>query len=189
MLCVASRSLDSTRAEALAAFTVAIATVAITWLLAQKVELSATGASLRLGLPAVLGLFVGGAVVGMALGRLVPAIVIFFSSSSHRRRHVRRRAATAFYDLDIRDTPLATGVLVFVSLQERLAHVMADTGVAKAVPDEDWKHLQDIVAAAFATPHAAGGVMRAVEYAGELLEEHLPGSQEGNPLPDHIRFL
>jgi len=192
VLCIASRSVDSTATDAVAAFATGLATVAITWLLAQKVHVSAAGAVMRLGLPAVLGLFVGGAALGLALTRALPTFGIWFTTEAQRRRHVERQAVVAFHDMGIRGTRSGTGLLVFISLQERTAHVVADAGVAQAIPESEWVHLRDIVGGSFAAKHAVDGVVRAIEFAGELLEEHVPRTREGDgdgDLPNHVRYL
>ncbi|MBT8494079.1 MAG: hypothetical protein KJO07_13575 [Deltaproteobacteria bacterium] len=190
VLCVTSRSVDSTATDALAAFATGLGAVAATWLLAQKVHVSAAGAVLLLGLPAVLGLFVGGAALGLALTRSLPAFGVWFTTEAQRRRHVERKAAMAFHDLEIRGTSAGTGLLVFVSLQERTAHVVADGAILRAVPEPAWQHLRDIVQGSFAARHAVDGVVRAIEYSGEILEEHVPATGEaGNQLDNRVRYL
>jgi len=195
VVCIASRSVDSTRAEALAAFFTGIAAVAITWILAQKVHFSAAGAALALGLPAVLGLFAGGAVLGFALVHVAPTFGVWFTTKAQRRDAVERRARTAFYDLGIHDTRAKTGILVFVSVLEKQATVVADAAVRTQLPEERWSHLEDIVAGAFARKQAVDGLLRAVEYAGELLEEYLGGAPDSGEnagdgeLRNEVRFL
>lgn len=166
-----------------------LAAVTGVWLLAQKVQVSEAGPVLRLELPALLALFVAGSALGYALVRFLPLLGVWFSTATQRRRHVERRAAIAFHEEGIRGTPDGTGILIYVSILERIAHVMADSSAARAIPPDDWSHLEEIVATAFAQRRGSDGVLRAVEYAGELLEEHLPGSSEGGTLANHVRFL
>ena len=190
VLCITARSVDSTVADALAAFATGLAAVAITWLLAQKVHVSAAGAVLHLGLPAVLGLFVGGAAIGLGLTRALPAFGVWFTTAAQRRRHVERKAAMAFFDLDIRGTSAGTGLLVFVSWRERTAHVLADSAILASVPPPAWEHLREIVQGSFTARHAVDGVIRAIEYAGEILEEHVPSTGDGaNQLDNRIRYI
>ncbi len=72
-----------------------------------------------------------------------------------------------------------TGVLIFASLAERHAEVVADEGIYEKVSPEVWV---DAVAALIERAHAgdiAGGFVRAVEICGAVLAEHFP------PCPDN----
>lgn len=190
VLAITSRSVNSTAVDATAAFVTGLAAVALTWVLAQKVHISAAETTLALGLPAILGLFVGGAGIGLLLLRLLPAFGIWFASEEVRRDSVRERAAATFYAHGIRATTEGTGVLIFVSMQESMAEVIADSGVASRIPDDKWTHLEQLVHASFQLRHPADGLVRAIEYAGELLEEHLPATgKAANHLPNHVLLV
>lgn len=187
VLAIASRSVDSTAVDATAAFATGLAAVALTWLLGQKIHVSAAESTLALGLPAVLGLFIGGAIFGLLLLRSLPAFGIWFATSEVRRHHVEERAGAVFLRHNLRRTRTGTGVLIYISLQERMAEVVADSAIAARVPDDKWDHLQELVQASFNLQHPVDGVFRAVEYAGEILEEHVPASGEpANELPNRV---
>jgi len=111
--------------------------------------------------------------------RLVPAAI--------RRRRAHRHAVEQFLAHNLHATEARTGVLIFVSLAERYAAVIADRGIAARVPQATWDALTLRVVEAAAEGRLADGLVRAVEEAGEVLAENFPPSRENeNELPDAL---
>lgn len=104
----------------------------------------------------------------------------------YRRAHAE--AVRQFLAHNIHTTENRTGVLIFVSLAEHYAEVIADAGINARVPQERWDE-----AVATLTDHArrgalAEGFVQAVEMAGRELAEHFPAGNIGNPneLGNHL---
>ena len=78
-------------------------------------------------------------------------------------------------------------MLLFVSLAERYAEIVADAGINQRVDQAAWN---DVVA--MLTDHArrgdlADGFVAAVESVGSLLQQHFPvGDEDLNELDDHV---
>jgi putative membrane protein len=130
--------------------------------------------------PAALGV---GTVIGVDR---VPALVRMLSGSPRRRRAVHSAACTEFVDRGIDATRGRTGVLVYVSVLERVAEVLPDRGILTHVPRTTWdSHVAELVAVVGAGRpgrevathvHALGDVLaaalpRAADDVDELADE------------------
>jgi putative membrane protein len=134
---------------------------------------------------AQLALFAASAILLSLPGiwpRIVPAP--FFRDQAHAR------AVEQFLAHGLNATEGRTGVLIFVSLTERYAEIVADTAVAARVEQETWDGLIDRLIADISADRLAEGLIGAVERAGAILEEYFP-IQPGdrNELVNDIVFL
>lgn len=115
--------------------------------------------------------------------KLFPGARLWLVPSRLRSRRARDNAAKQFLAHNIHGTTRRTGVLIFVSLAERHAEVVADAGIAAVVPQAAWDAVvADLVAEARAG-RLAEGFVGAVAAVGALLAEHFP------PLPGQIGEL
>ncbi|MEQ1577429.1 MAG: TPM domain-containing protein [Hyphomicrobium sp.] len=106
----------------------------------------------------------------------------------HARAH--RRAVEQFLAQDLHTTTGRTGVLIFVSVAERFAEVLADTGIDKKVPKGTWKGIVDDLTSQIADGRPADGFVSAIQSAGQHLGQHFPpGDPDANELPDHLIVL
>ncbi|MGD9866382.1 MAG: TPM domain-containing protein [Hyphomicrobiales bacterium] len=111
--------------------------------------------------------------------RLVPANV--------RRARAHRHAVEQFLAQNLHTTRKRTGVLIFVSLAERYAEVIADEGIYKKAPPGVWDGIVAGLTARIARGEAAHGFVEAVDACGKLLAVHFPpGSADRNELPNHL---
>lgn len=109
---------------------------------------------------------------------------------SIRRAHAHRRAVEQFLSQSLHTTAGRTGVLIFVSVAERYAEVLADSGINAKVPKGTWQTLVDRLTSELAEGRAADGFVHAIEQAGALLAQHFPpGTNDPNELPDHLIVL
>lgn len=116
---------------------------------------------------------------------LVLGVKRWLTPPGRRRAAVRTAARAAFVERGIGRTRGKTGILVYVSLVERMAEVVADDGVTAAVADSDWPAKIAAIDAAVAD----GGVAtaRAVAALAPTLGPLLPRSHEDvNELPDDL---
>lgn len=111
--------------------------------------------------------------------RLVPRRLQF--SRAHEN------AIKQFLARNVHITAERTGVLIFVSLAERYAEVVADTGIDSKVKQDEWNTvIRDLVAHA-RRDEIAEGFIGAIEQVGALLAEHFPPRQVNpNELDDHL---
>ena len=121
---------------------------------------------------------------------LVWPIRIRVIPGSIKRARVHRSAVEQFLAQNIHTTKNRTGVLIYVSLAERIAEVVADKGIYDKVEPERW----DDIVAALVLELKAGRLRQAffgsISQSGALLAEHFPpGDLDENELPDHLIVL
>lgn len=104
-----------------------------------------------------------------------------------RARRVRRRAVRYFRVGTERRTAGRDGVLLYLSLAERRAEIVADAAVHRAVAPERWGEAMAALVDAVRAGRTADGMVAAVAATGAILAEHLPKSAHNpNELPDRV---
>lgn len=128
------------------------------------------------------------AVLALVLSRaplrhmLVPASV--------KRERAHRRAVEQFLVQNLHTTSGRTGVLIFVSVAERYAEILADAAVHTKVAPAVWQDIVTRLTAAIGDGRTGDGFVDAVTRCGAVLAEHFPpGTQAPNALPDHLIVL
>ena len=107
-----------------------------------------------------------------------------------KRAHAHRRAVEQFLVQNLHTTQGRTGVLIFVSVAERYAEVLADVGIYQKVPKEAWQGIVDELTDHIGDARPAEGFIKAIEATGALLAKHFPpGSHDPNQLPNHLIVL
>lgn len=83
-----------------------------------------------------------------------------------------------------------TGILIFVSLAERYARIVADDGIAARVPQTQWQSAVDSLIAHMRDGHIADGFISAIELCGNELARHFPRTEASrDELPDRIYVI
>ncbi len=190
VVCIATRSGRYDRGEDLIGVAVALLCVAGSWLTFQSVHEDSWGLSISLGLLPILGIFAIGFSLGAAAATFIPGLSLFFSSRAEMRSNVHDRARIAFQDLGVRGTRAATGVLIYVSLLERTVSVIGDQAITDAIDQKTWDALRDTVIAGLAEKRPSEGLCKAIEQAGVVLAENMPGSHDDtDELGNHLRII
>lgn len=106
-------------------------------------------------------------------------------ATKHRR--VRRRAVTIFKAAAERRTKGRTGILIYLSMGERRAEIVADQAITEVTTPEDWGEAMAILLADVREGRPADGICAAIEHVGTVLARHFPKSA-GNPneIPDKL---
>lgn len=111
--------------------------------------------------------------------RLVPRFL--------RRRRARQMAREHFFTQGLHRTRDRTGVMIFVSVAERYAEILADDGIADRVDDGAWRTIVVALIAALKENHMGDGLVTSVEACADILAEHAPRSaDDSNELPDKV---
>ena len=106
------------------------------------------------------------------------------------RSRAHRRAVEQFLALDLDTTAGRTGVLVFVSVAERYAEIIADTGLHEKVEQSAWQEIVDGLTTEIGAGRANSALIKAIERVGALLAKHFPASAgDVRRLPDHLIVL
>jgi putative membrane protein len=126
------------------------------------------------------------------------AAAIVLSRPSLRFRIVPKRArydrahATAmrqFWAQGLHKTNKRTGVLIFVSLAERYAEIIADAGINEKVTPDVWNNAVAALTSGIREGRIADGFVAAIEQCGAVLAQHFPlppGSRNPDELPDKL---
>ncbi len=113
---------------------------------------------------------------------LVPSFV--------KRKHAHQRALEQFLVQNLHTTEGHTGVLIFVSVAEHHAEILADQAIDGKVPAGTWKAIIDALTAAISKGRPADGLVIAIGAVGEHLSRHFPpDGRNPNELPDHLIVL
>lgn len=114
--------------------------------------------------------------------RIVPPAV--------KSRWAHRRAVDQFLVQSMHTTRGRTGVMIFISIAERYAEVLADTGIYERVPKERWQAIVDQLVGRIGEGRPGDGFVEAIRAAGEHLAEHFPkGERDADELPNHLILL
>jgi putative membrane protein len=117
----------------------------------------------------------------------LPAIRIHLVPLRQRYRHAHDNAMKQFLSRNIHLTTARTGVMLFVSLAERYAEVVADAGINSIVPQQTWDGVVAGLVAHARRAEIADGFVEAIGVVGALLAEHFPvTSGDVNELDDHV---
>ena len=104
-----------------------------------------------------------------------------------KNRRVRRRAVELFRVAAERRTHGRTGVLVYLSLIEHRAEIVADQAIHSRVAPDAWGEAMAALILGVKAGRPGDGMVQAIEKIGAVLAEQLPPSL-GNPneLPDRL---
>lgn len=104
-----------------------------------------------------------------------------------KNRRVRRRALELFHVTTEQRTKGRTGVLLYLSVLERRAEIVADEAIHSKVDPGVWGEAMAALVEEVKAGRPGDGMVRAVEKIGEVLAQCLP-PQDVNPneLPDRL---
>jgi putative membrane protein len=110
---------------------------------------------------------------------LVPGIV--------RSARVRARALTCFKVGAERRTHGRTGILIYLSMREHRAEIVADAAIADKVSPEVWGEAMVAMLADIREGRLADGLIAGIGRVGAVLAEHFPRHEDDqNELPDRL---
>ncbi len=136
-------------------------------------------------LPLLLAAFVAGFMIALPATIRFPILHRFFIPRAEMRQEVMARARQAFFDSRVYRTAAGTGVLVYVSLYERTAVVLAGEPVLEKLGQQAIDEVCAGLVAAMRTGDPAGALCAAVEDLGGRLETVLPRAEDDrNELPN-----
>ncbi len=106
-----------------------------------------------------------------------------------RRARAHRAALEQFVVRRIANTRNRSGILIFVSLAERYARIIADDGIAQKVQASEWQAAIDVLRDNMRAGRVARGFTAAIERCGVVLAAHAPPDGSPNELPDRLYVL
>lgn len=125
--------------------------------------------------------------VGLAMLLSIRPVRYWIVPQSIKRNWARAHALEQFAAQEMHTTQGRTGVMIFVSVVEHYAEVIADKGIYEKVPYGQWQELVDEMVAHIEKKDPKQGFLVAIERAGDLLHAHFPpGSAPENELANHL---
>jgi len=104
-----------------------------------------------------------------------------------KSRRVRRRAVELFKASAEKRTEHRVGILLYLSLAEHRAEIVADAAIHSKVPAERWGDAMAALVDEVRRGDPAGGMVAAVGLISQLLAEHFPKTAaDTNELPDRL---
>jgi putative membrane protein len=112
------------------------------------------------------------------LTRIIPARVKRWRASNLARRQ--------FLEQNLHHTRNHTGVLIFVSELEHYVEIIADRGIDQHVEPQQWQAIVDKFITHVRSGDTLQGFLHCVNACGELLQQHVPATDQKNELPNHL---
>lgn len=158
------------------------------WTAAQMAAAAETAA--RAALSGAI-LLQGALFVAVALLVAIPPIRRLLTPKALKRERVRRRAREQFQAKNLSATRERTGVLIYVSVAEHMAELIADEGISAKVDNVVWEGAMARLMAGFKLGRPLEGFEQAIDVCAEILSEHFPARPGDNPneLPNTVVVL
>lgn len=121
------------------------------------------------------------------LFQLWPPLKFLLIPAPLKTARVHKRAITCFRIGAERRTSGRTGILIYLSMREHRAEILADQAIAEKVDPEIWGDAMAAMLAELKQGRVAEGMVAAVEQVGRVLAEHLPRTVgDINEIPDRL---
>jgi len=178
IVCVLAQS--SARPGALPVLIAAIVALALPWLLISFTEFAVERILLLQALVFVLLLVL----------LLLPPISTALIPRRARRAAAHRAAAEQFVVRGIARKKDRSGILIFVSLAEHYARIVADEGIAARVPQAEWQAAADVLVSHMREGRIADGFISGIGACADVLAAHFPRtSGSRDELPNRIYLI
>jgi len=103
---------------------------------------------------------------------------------------VLERAVVCFNDLEMHNTRLNNGVLIYVATEDHKFAIIGDNGINALVSSNFWNTTKDLMSTHFKNNQLAEGISVGIIEAGKQLKKYFPyQSGDGNELPNDIVIL
>jgi len=104
-----------------------------------------------------------------------------------KQRRVRRRAISIFKAAAERRTAGRTGILIYLSMAEHRAEIVADEAILKVTDEHTWGEAMEALITEVREGRPGDGIVAAVQRVGVVLAEHFPRSDtDTNEIPDAL---
>ena len=178
IVCVLAQS--SCDITALPILVAALIALALPWLLVELTEMSVHGIL-------VLQTFL---FFALAVLLCLPRVRVALVPRAVRRTAAHRAAMEQFTIRGIARKKDRTGILIFVSLAEHYARIIADEGIVARVSQSQWQDAIDALLAQMRSGNIADGFIAAIDVCGQVLATHFPRSETSrDELPDRIYLI
>src|SRR3990167_2246698 len=148
------------------------------WTAAQMSDIATT--AVGSALPGAI-LLQGVLFVVVAILAALPPVRRLLTPRALKRHRVRRRASEQFLAKSLQSTRERTGVLIYVSIDEHMAELIADDGIAAKVDGQVWDAAMARLMEGFKAGRPAECFEAAIGLCVDILAEHFPARAGANP--------
>ena len=128
--------------------------------------------------------------LALSLTLSIPKFRMLLVPRRIQRMRAHRAATEQFVIRSVSRTKERTGILIFVSLAERYARIIADQAIAEKVPQADWQSAIDELVDECRNHRIADGFIVSISRCGEVLARHFPPApMPANELPDRLYLI
>jgi putative membrane protein len=106
-----------------------------------------------------------------------------------QRVRAHRAALEQFVVRRVAHTRNRSGILIFVSMAEHYARVIADEGIAQKVHQAEWQAAINSLTEHIGKDRIAAGFVAAIERCGAILAAYAPPDGSANELPDRLYVI
>jgi putative membrane protein len=178
IVCVVARS--SSNYEAIPLLWAMAAALAVPWPLAAFTALSVQ----RIYLLQLFSFF------GLLAVLMIPRIRMWLVPRSLARRRAHLAAMEQFMVRGLSFTTNRTGLLIFTSMAERYARIIADAGIAAKVPQHVFDQAVKAILKQAARGDVTTGMVQAIEICSSTLAQSFPKEANAdNQLPDRVYII
>lgn len=177
IVCVLAQT--STHTTALPVFIAAVVALVAPWLL---ITFTAMTVQRILSLQALIFLT-------LFLLFCIPRVRIALIPHKARRAFAHRAAMEQFISRGIGRRRDRHGILIFVSLAERYARIIANDEIAARIPQSKWQSAVDALVAHMRDGRIADGFITAINECGDELAKHFPRTATNDLPPDRIYLI
>lgn len=138
----------------------------------------------------ILGVLVAVFAVFTAIADTNPAIVRRVAGQNRMRRHVERTGPSWFQRLRVRRTQDRVGVMIYVSLFERMVEIFPDDAFESLLAEHRLEPVRERIQRALDAGKLPGELAKAIGEAGEILAEALPSPRKNmDELPNELHLI
>jgi putative membrane protein len=178
IVCVLARS--SSHNTAMPIFIAAVVALVMPWVLMVLTEVTVQR---LLSLQAIVFLV-------LLLVLSLPPIRVALLPRKARRAIAHQAAMEQFVSRGIARNKNHAGILIFVSLAEHYARIIADNEIASRVPQSEWQAAVDALTRHMRDDRIADGFVSAIDACGKVLMQHFPrNGKGGDKLADRLYIV
>lgn len=102
---------------------------------------------------------------------------------------VEERSLVVFDKLNLNETRLHNGVLIYLAVKDHKFAILGDKGINDVVEEGFWNDVKDLMLSHFNEGHFAEGLEQGIQRCGEKLKAYFPyQSDDINEIPDDISY-
>jgi uncharacterized membrane protein len=99
------------------------------------------------------------------------------------------KATNIFHHLEMAQTQLRNGVLIYVAVKDHKFAILGDEGIDQKVEEGFWESTKAKMIEEFSKGDIPGGIVRGIQEAGIQLKKYFPADDSlGNELSDELSY-